>query len=540
MMLVTNKQTEEKETTPNTLMDGPEQEETPVNIEAEKLPMMTENLGDSTAIHRAKKRPVLRWVVILLLIGLAGAGYAYRTRLLRLIAKDTTAQTAEKKVQYWVDPMHPAYKSDKPGKAPDCGMDLVPVYAEETTVVKANLPAGAFQISPEKQQLIGVQYGEVRYQPVSKTLRTVGRLTYDETKIAHVHSKNEGWIEKVYVDFTGKYVKRGQPLISLYSPELLQTQQEFLLARRGRDELSTSPFREAVNASESLYQAARKRLELWDITEAQLSELEKSGKPGKALTIYAPTDGFVLVRNAFTKQRVTPDTELYTIADLSTIWVIADIYEYEASEIKVGQPAVVTLAYFSSRAYKGKVTYISPQLDNTTRTLKVRIELANSGFALKPDMFANVELGISYGKRLVVPQEAIMDSGAEQIVFVAQDDGYFEPRKVQLGAKVDNEFIVLGGLKAGERLVTSANFLVDSESKLKSAAGGMSMPGMSHGGGQGGENKTPLPNAPPTGKPVLTPKQEDHSQHQPGVKPIPPPPSKPEDHSQHQLKKPQE
>ena len=504
IMLVTDEQSEEKEII---LMDGPEQEETHVDVEAEKLPMMTEKSGHITAIPPAKKQPIIRWVVIFLIIGLAGAGYAYRTRLLKLISKDTTAQTAERKVQYWVDPMHPAYKSDKPGKAPDCGMDLVPVYAEENTAVKLNLPEGTIQISPEKQQLIGVQYGEVRYQPVSKTLRTVGRLTYDETKIAHVHSKNEGWIEKVYVDFTGKYVKRGQPLISLYSPELLQTQQEFLLARRGRDELSTSPFREAVNASASLYQAARKRLELWDISEEQINDLEKSGKPDKALTIYAPKDGFVLARNSFIKQRVTPDTELYTLADLSTIWVIADIYEYEASEIKVGQSAVVTLAYFSGRTYKGKVTYISPQLDNTTRTLKVRIELANPGFALKPDMFANVELGISYGKRLVVPQEAVMDSGAEQIVFVAMEGGYFEPRKVQLGAKVDNEFIVLSGLVAGERIVTSATFLVDSESKLKSAAGGMSMPGMSHGS----ENKTPATNAPPTGKPALPPKQEDEA-----------------------------
>ncbi len=445
--------------------------------EAREVVPETEEPGFKNTPVIPKKRPLKRVAALLLIAGLAVFVYLQRERLLKLMPAKTTGQ-------------------------------------KETTVVKANLPEGAFQINAEKQQLIGVQYGEVRYQPVSKTLRTVGRLTYDETKIAHVHTKNEGWIEKVYVDFTGKYVKRGQPLISLYSPELLQTQQEFLLARRGRDELSTSPFREAVNASESLYQAARQRLELWDITEAQISELEKSGKPDKALTIYAPKDGFVLARNAFIKQRVTPDTELYTIADLSTIWVIADIYEYEASEIKVGQSAVVTLAYFSGRSYKGKVTYISPQLDNTTRTLKVRIELANPGFALKPDMFANVELGISYGKRLIVPQEAVMDSGAEQIVFVAQDDGYFEPRKVQLGAKVDNEFIVLGGLKAGERIVTSANFLIDSESKLKSATGGMSMPGMNHGGGQGSEKKAPATNPPATGKPALPSKQEDHSLHQ--------------------------
>ena len=511
-MLVTDEQSEEKEII---LMDGPEQEETPVDAEAEKLPMVMEKSGHIAAIPPAKKRPIIRWVVILLLIGLAGAGYAYRTRLLKLIAKDTTAQPAEKKVQYWVDPMHPAYKSDKPGKAPDCGMDLVPVYAEEPSTVKANLPEGAFQITPEKQQLIGVQYGTAEFKAISRTLRAVGRLTWDETKIVRIHPRIEGWIEQVFVDFIGKQVSKGQPLISIYSPELWQTQQEYLLALKGRDELANSPFREAVASSASLLAAARKRLELWDIEMAQLEHLEHTGKPFKALTLYAPSDGFVLTRNAFAKQRVTPETELYAIADLSTIWVIADIYEYEAAEIKVGQPATVTLSYAPGRSYRGKVTYINPQFDNATRTLKVRVEIANPGFALKPDMFVNVELGIGYGKQVVVPQEAVLDSGAEQMVFVAHEGGYFEPRKVQLGAKVDHEFIVLSGLMAGERIVTSANFLIDSESKLKSAAGGMGMPGMNHGGGQGGESKTPATNVPATGKPALPPKQEDHSQHQP-------------------------
>lgn len=524
-MTVTDKQPEEKETTSIALMDGPEQEETPVDAEAEKLPKVMEKLGDTAAIQPAKKRSIFRWFVILLLIGLAGAGYAYRTRLLKLIVKDTTTQTAEKKVQYWVDPMHPAYKSDKPGKAPDCGMDLVPVYAEETTAVKTNLPEGTIQISPEKQQLIGVQYSTVGFKAISRTLRAVGRLTWDETKIVRVHSRVEGWVEQVFVDFIGKQVGKGQPLISIYSPELWQTQQEYLLALKGRNELANSPFREAVASSASLLEAARKRLELWDIEMAQLEHLEHTGKPFKALTLYAPSDGFVLTRNAFPKQRVTPETELYAIADLSTIWVIADIYESEAPEIKVGQAATVTLSYAPGRSYRGKVTYINPQLDNTTRTLKVRVELANPGFALKPDMFVNVELGIGYGKQVVVPQEAVMDSGAEQLVFVAHDGGYFEPRKVQLGAKVDHEFIVLSGLKAGERIVTSANFLIDSESKLKAAAGGMGMPGMNHG-----ESK-----APATGKPSLPPKQADHSGHQPGATATPQ--SKSEDHSQHQPKR---
>jgi membrane fusion protein, copper/silver efflux system len=538
IMSVIDVQEKQTDSVPPTV--EPEQGETRVEREAGMPSVKTEKPGEDEAVLSANKRPIIRWFVILLIMGLAGAAYAYRTRLLKLISKDTTAQTAEKKVQFWVDPMHPAYKSDKPGKAPDCGMDLVPVYAEETTTVKPNLPEGTIQISPEKQQLIGVQYSTVEFKALSRTLRAVGRLTWDETKIVRVHSRVEGWVEQVFVDFIGKQVGKGQPLISIYSPELWQTQQEYLLALKGRNELANSPFREAVASSASLLEAARKRLELWDIEMAQLEHLEHTGKPFKALTLYAPSDGFVLTRNAFPKQRVTPETELYAIADLSTIWVMADIYEYEAAEIKVGQPATVTLSYAPGRSYRGKVTYINPQFDNTTRTLKVRVELANPGFALKPDMFANVEFGIGYGKQVVVPQEAVMDSGAEQLVFVAHDGGYFEPRKVQLGAKVDNEFIVLGGLKAGERIVTSANFLVDSESKLKSAAGGMSMRGMSHGGGQGGESKTPATNAPPSGKPALTPKQEDHSKHQSRVTPTPPPPPKPEDHSQHQLKKPQE
>ncbi len=464
-------------------------------------------------LPHAKKRPVRRWVVFWLMIGLAAAGYAYRTRWLKFLAKDAApvAQTAERKLLYWVDPMHPAYKSDKPGKAPDCGMDLVPVY-EEGAVTQANIP-GAIQISPERQQLIGVQTGAATYKAVFKTLRTVGRLAYDETKITRIHPRIEGWIEQVFVDFTGKQVSKGQPLLSLYSPELWQTQQEYLLALKGRNELAKSPFREAVTSSESLLQAARKRLELWDIDLKQLEHLEHTGKPFQTLTLNAPSDGFVLTRNAFAKQRVTPETELYALADLSTIWVLADVYEYEAPEIKVGQTATVTLAYFPQRTLRGKVTNINPQLDPATRTVKARIELANPDFALKPEMFANVELRIDYGKRVVVPEEAVLDTGAEQTVFIAQDGGYFTPRKVTLGAKVGHEYIVLDGLKAGERVVTSANFLIDSESKLKSTASGT--PG-SH-----------QHSAPPATTPLPTP---DHSQHQ---RATPKPTPKPEDHSHH-------
>ena len=355
-------------------------------------------------------------------------------------------------------------------------------HTGHTTSTSGETPETAFKISPEKQQLIGVQYGTVEYQAISKSLRAVGKVAYDETKVTRISPKIEGWIEDVYVDFTGKLVQKGQPLLSIYSPDLVQTQQEYLLAIKGKKELSESPFGEAVNFSESLVQSARRRLELWDVSEQQIRELEKRGTPSRAMTIYAPASGFVMTRNAFPKQRVMPDTELYSLADLSTVWIIADIYEFEAADVKLGQNAKVTLSSFPGREFNGKVTYIFPQVDNATRTLKVRIELPNKRYELKADMFADVSLQITYGSKLVVPQEAVMDSGSEQLVYVSLDDGYFEPRKVQIGAKVDDKYIVLGGLQAGERIVTSGNFLIDSESKLKSAASGMSTPGTDHSG----------------------------------------------------------
>lgn len=346
------------------------------------------------------------------------------------------------------------------------------------------MPATAFRISPEKQQLIGVQYGTAEYQSMSKTLRAVGRVAFDETKITRVNPKIEGWIEDVYVDFTGKFVEKGQPLLTIYSPDLVQTQQEYLLAIKGRKQLGESPFGDAVNFSDSLVESARRRLELWDITDAQIKELEKRGTPSKTMALYAPASGFVTARNAFPKQRVMPDTELYSLVDLSNVWVVADIYEFEAADIRLGQPATVTLSSYPGRGFNGKITYIYPQVESTTRTLKVRIELANKELLLKPDMYADVTLNMSYGKRLVVPQEAVMDSGSEQLVYVSLNDGYFEPRKVQLGQKVDNKYLVLAGLSEGERVVTSGNFLVDSESRLKSASSGMGMPGMDHGSSQ--------------------------------------------------------
>ena len=415
------------------------------------------------------------------------------------------APQGERKILYWTDAMKPGRKYDKPGKAHD-GMDLVPVYAEEQAA-EGTPPEGAFKVTSEKQQLIGVQYDEVAVRPLTKTIRAVAKLTYDETKIARVHAKIEGWIDRVFVDFTGQLVAKNQPLLNIYSPDLVATQDEYLLALRAQENLGDSRFKEVASGANSLLEAARRRLELWDISEQQIAELQKARKPIKDITLYSPVNGFVTARNSYEKQRITPETELYAIADLSTIWAIVDFYEYEVTDVSLGQPVDLTIASFPGRTFRGKVTYIYPQLDNTTRTLRVRAEFANPDFALKPDMYANAGLKINYGRTLSIPQEAVLDAGAEQIVFVALDGGYFESRKVQLGNRVDNQVIVLSGLKAGEKIVTSGNFLIDSESRLKSAASGMGMPGMEHGGGAGKQ-----PEKPPS-QTVPQPPPMDHSKH---------------------------
>jgi multidrug efflux pump subunit AcrA (membrane-fusion protein) len=375
------------------------------------------------------------------------------------------------KILYYVDPMNPSNKTDKPGKAP-CGMDMVPVYEEEQQA-GSDVPQGAVRISPEKQQMIGVKLGEAAEMEISKTIRVVGRAAFDETRVAHVHTKIPGWVDKVYVDFIGKLVKKGQPLLSIYSPDLVSTQQELLIAKKSGDILKNSEFGDIGANSGSLYKATRDRLKYWDISDSQIDRIERQGTPLKALTLYSALDGFVVARNVFAGQQVSPETDLFVVADLSTVWILAEVYEYEIPAVTLGQKASVTFPSFPGKTFTGKITYISPEMDPKTRTLKIRVELVNPDFKIKPDMYADVGLKLDYGKKLSIPQEAVLDSGADQTVFVALDGGYFEPRKVTLGPGVDGRMIVLGGLKPGDRVVTSANFLIDSESQLKSAAGGM-------------------------------------------------------------------
>ncbi len=376
----------------------------------------------------------------------------------------------ERKILYWHDPMHPSYRSDRPGIAPDCGMQLVPVYAEPSAAM-GQMPEGTVQLSAEKQQLLGVALGRVEMRPVNRNIRAVAKIAFDESRIVHAHTKVEGWIEQVFAEYVGAPVKHGQPLFTIYSPELLSAQQEYLIALKAKRELASSPTPEIARSTEALYQAAREKLRLWDVSESQIQKLEETGKPERTVTFYAEHHGIVMERKAYEHMRVEKSTDLYMIADLSHVWAIAEVYEFEAPFVAVGQPARMTLTALPGRTYRGKVSFIYPQLDPQTRTLKVRLDFDNPGMQLRPEMFANVELDVSLGRQLVVPEQAVLDSGLKQYVFLNKGNGYFEPREVRVLLRADGFAFIETGLKAGDQVVTSANFLIDSESKLKAAAG---------------------------------------------------------------------
>jgi Cu(I)/Ag(I) efflux system membrane fusion protein len=331
------------------------------------------------------------------------------------------------------------------------------------------------EISPEKQQLIGVKTAEVGIRDLRKTIRTVGRIEYDERKLYTITTKFDGWIEKLYVDYTGRYVKKGESLAEIYSPELFATQQEFInLLRWKKSQIPSRISRDKSQIEEMLskdaeviIEAAKQRLRLLDITDEQIKKIEETGKPIRTLTIYSPVSGHIVQKMALQGMKVMPGEKLFDIADLSTVWVISDIYEYELSLLKAGQLARITLGYFPGMEFSSRIDYIYPALSGDTRTAKVRFTIPNLEGQLKPQMFTNVEVEIDLGKRLAIPEDAVIDTGTRQIVYVDKGEGYFEPREVMLGLKAEGMREVIMGLKAGEKVATSANFLIDSEAQLK-------------------------------------------------------------------------
>jgi len=378
------------------------------------------------------------------------------------------ALVGRKKVIYR-STMNPGEVSAKPGKD-SMGMEMEPVEVEDEPQGTAKVEGlAAVRISSRKQQLIGVRTEAVRKAPFVRTIRAVGLLAADERRLHHVHTKIEGWVETLYVNATGERVRKGQPLLTIYSPELLATQEEFLLALRTRAQMAEGPLAGAAAQADTLVESGRRRLLLFDFTPAQIEDLERTGRPSRTVTLYSPISGFVTVRGVTQGEKIDSGTTLLDIADLSRVWVLASIYEYELPFVHVGESATVTLSYLPGRTYEGKVTLVYPVVEGATRTIQVRVELANADLSLKPDMYAQVDIRGDLGERLSVPESAVLSSGERSVVFVAQGDGYFEPREVRLGLRLPDTIEVLDGLTEGETIVTSGGFLIDSESKLKAA-----------------------------------------------------------------------
>ena len=425
---------------------------------AEEMSQNDENRAPAREPRRRKKS----WLILLILIlGAAGSGlYLYNRKLSQPTASANAAGSG----------------SDAAGKN---GMAGTPVgNAAPSQPAGADHGVSQIFIAPERQQLIGVKSATAERKSVVKEIRTVGRVAYDETKITHIHTKVSGYIEDVFVDYVGKAVKAGDPLFTIYSPDLVATQQEYLLALKSNDLLKDSAFPWVSAGSNNLLEAAKQRLLLWDITPAEIETLQQSGQVKRALNIYSHVSGVVMERQAYHHGKyVTPDMDLYMLVDLSNVWVLGEANESDLSFLKIGQMAEIELPYSSNlNRRRGRIVFISPTLDPKTRTVQVRVEFPNPDLALKPEMFVNFKLGVDLGRHLLVPADAVLDTGTLQYVFVERGQGYFEPRTVKVGAKTEDSYVIESGLKAGEQVVTAANFILDSESRLKGAFANMGEP----------------------------------------------------------------
>jgi len=350
-------------------------------------------------------------------------------------------------------------------------------------VNKATEETPLVEVQSDKQQLIGVKLTEAVFKPLSKTIRTVGRVESDERKITTVNLKVEGWIEKLYADYSGKYVKKGDPIADIYSPELLSTQLEFVNLLKWKDEKSGQRIQRNIEFSwgdrygttaqmttvdvDAVMRVAKQKFMLWEIPDDLINKLEETKEPIKTLTVYSPVDGYIFQKPVVKGTRVAPGDKIVDVVDLSSVWIIADIFEHDLPLVKVGQKAKITLSYFPDKTFSAKIDFIYPFIAEETRSAKVRFSVPNQQMLLKPQMFTTVEIAVDMGKRLAIPDSAVLDSGKRQLVYVDKGDGYFEPRVITTGLRADGMVEVLRGLKAGERVASSAAFLIDSEAKLR-------------------------------------------------------------------------
>ncbi|HEX5412809.1 MAG TPA: efflux RND transporter periplasmic adaptor subunit [Terriglobia bacterium] len=343
--------------------------------------------------------------------------------------------------------------------------------AEESSPAATAAPLAPVELSPQRLQRIGVTSGEVELRELSNEIRAVGNVAVDERRQAYVQTRFSGWITKVYADATYQYVRKGQPLFMIYSPQLVTTEQEYLLARKNSGLLERSSVPGVASGAASLLTAARARLQQWDIPSREIGHLEKTGEVEHDLEIDSPVSGYITERNALPNLYVEPATRLYTIADLSTVWVNAEVFQSDIGQIRRGQPATVTSDAYPGRTFYGRVDFVYPEVNMDTRTTKVRLVFQNPELKLTPGMFVNVQLKVALGRRLAIPATGVFHTGTRNVAFVDHGGGYLEPREVTLGPRAGNYYSVLKGLKQGEKVVTSANFLVDSESQLQAALG---------------------------------------------------------------------
>jgi RND family efflux transporter MFP subunit len=349
-------------------------------------------------------------------------------------------------------------------------MDFVPVYSDQVQGSESSVPGLApIDVPAEGLRLAGVRTAVAEQGRIERTIRAVGIVRSDETRVRHVHTKISGWIEKLYVNFTGEPVTKGRPILSLYSQELLAAQQEYLQARNAASSVEKSSFAIARQGANDMVAAARRRLELFDVPERFINELERTGTLHRTVTLAAPVGGIVTTKNTFEGQQVEPGQELFTVSDLSQVWIEADVYESEASTVRVGQEGKITLAQDPTSTMHGKIKYIYPYLNPDTRTLRVRFNFPNPGLKLKLDSYVNVEIPVQTDEGAIVPDSAIMDTGVRQVVFVNPREGRFEPRLVKVGIRADGRAQILSGVAPGERVAIKANFLLDSESRLRAA-----------------------------------------------------------------------
>lgn len=472
--------------------------------------------GDHELPRGVHTMSIVRWLLVAMMAVIAGASGLYYFGVFDKIAISKAPATA----QYYC-PMHPSVVQDHPGECPICSMTLVPreVGAGNTATTSserqtttgmvnrtdAMAPVGseatvpgvvAVDLTPERIQLMGMRSARVVRENLAPELRTVAFITPNENGLSQVHTRFAGWLEQLLVSESGQYVKRGQVLATVYSPDLLTAQQEFLNATRWSTEKGKSDS-EAHHVVGNLADEARRRLQLLGISSEEIDEIERSGKAVRALAIRSPVSGYVTKKTALAGAFVDPSAELFQVADLSSIWALADIYEYEIPRVKVGQHADLKLASSPGKTWSGRLDFIYPTVDPATRTLRVRLSFANPALALKPGMYADVTLHLGGQEGLTIPEEALVDTGEVQYVFLARSGGHFEPRRVQTGARSNGKIAILDGLSEGDIVVTTANFFIDSESHLRAAVEGLAP------GGSGPEPEGP-PGTPPTAPPTRT------------------------------------